>query len=819
MKDGSKLSIQTKILLLLVLSTFIMSIGYATLNGVALNIMGTASVADDGVVSITNISVSSSSNVVENTAATINNDGSGINFDLSVTVDSSNYNQDFYITYLIDIKNDSITDQRVLATNFTPTFTGNGTPPTATYSITDSDNNQMANDIIPAKTTKSYYLTITFHPSETGSWGVGGETSVTTGDVDTGTVIGAISGSTQGDLTGNNTLAHFTASVINSHDTSRNFTLSVDSTKFQIVDQNGNSLSSMNVNANTTSTYDFYIKIANGSKFMTSPQNLNIYLTCDGETQSMGTVSLLVDIDPTLSDFEAPIISNVTATTVSTDKTIHVSWNATDANTITDIYLEVYSADSAGNGTFITKYTLAGTDRSKDVTVPTGDAYYFFKVYGKDQSKNTASSNEISSCGTNSGHCSSSANKKFKWYFTVVLKLENAKADKGTSSTNGSTTTVTFSNVMYDSNVESITLSGNGSGYNPPTGIKSATITYPGDTSASSLPSGSSSQTAYSYSSNVLNVYHVTGDVAISADGDYQCLPEGTDILLADGSYKKIEDIGYDDLLAVWNYDTGSITYEYPIWMEHEHVGKEFTRVTFEDDTYIEFYNNHSVYSTDINLFVNIFDTENFHVGTNIAKIDKDQKLVSARVKKIEKVHKEAKYYFIGTTTYFNLIANDVLTTDRNVMLSNLYGFEDNAKWPKEKEAIVADESNLLDYSYVSDVVPYYLFEGFRAKEVGFLIKMGAITLDQFRYYLVTCISNPSMLKPPINRNGSNYWMVTTSLDKVENKEDFLQKEGSVYELPFIDNVKGWLNTANNKVYLPGDKVSVLHGMHFIAIY
>ena len=816
-KKEAKNNTFLKLLISLIISTFIMSIGYATLNGINLSLTGSANISGDGDVEIISIARSSSSNVTENTPAAVINNGQGVSFDLNVTVNSSNYNQGFYITYLVTIYNDSISEQRILGTTFTPTFTGSGTPPTASYSVTDLNGNPMLNDTITHKTTEQYYLTIHIHPQATGTWGVEGETEVETGDTDTGTVLGSLTGSTQGNLT-NASLAHFTASVINSHNSNKTFTLSIIDSKFQIVNQSGNALSSMTINANDTSTYDFYIKVASGSKFMVSPQNINIYLTCDGETQSIGDVLVSVNVDPLITDFDAPTISNVKAEAIATDKTIRVTWNATDANTITNIYLEVYSSNSSGTGTYVTKYNLAGTATSKDVTVSTGDAYYFFKVYGIDQSQNTATANEISSCSTSSGHCSRSENQKFKWYFTVVLTLDHADGTNGTTkSTSNNVTTVTFSDVFFDSNINS-TLSGTGT-YYAPDEIKSAKITYPGK-SQEDLPPGNSSQTAYSYdsSSYVLNVYHIKGDVAIAADGR-TCLVEGTDILLADGTYKKVENIGYDDLLAVWNYDTGSLTYEYPIWIENEHSGKGITRITFEDDTYIDFHNNHAVYNTDINLFVDIMDSENFHIGTNVAKINNKGKFEKTKVKKIEHINKEVKYYFIGTTAYYNVIANDVLTTDHNVLISNLYGFEDNAKWPKSKGQIVNNKNNIIDYSYFKDSVPYYMYKGFRAEEVGYLINNGIITINQFKYYLTSNISNPYMVKPPINKNNSNYWMITTSLDKVTNKENYLRKEGSIYTLPINKKVKGWLNTANNKVYKPGDKIVVVHGLHFIAIY
>ncbi len=814
-----KINFQIKILLLLVAATFLMGIGYATINGIALNVFGTATAELDGDVKITNVSNSEASNISENTPAQIINDGKGVSFDLNVTVTQDNYNEDFHITYLITVTNDSVYEQKILKTAFVPNFTGDGEPPTATYHITDINGNPMLNDTIPAKTSESYYFTITLHPSQIGTWGVDGETNIDAGEVDTGTVVGSISGSSQGDLSGGNTLAHFTASVINSHSSQKTFTLSIDSSKFEIVDQSGNALSDMSINANDTNTYDFYIRKKAGAKFMVSPQSLNVHLTSDGETSSMGVISLIVDVDSSITDTNAPIISDVTATTIATNKTIHVSWNGTDENTITNYYVQTYTSNASGNGSLYNTTTVPGTDNSVDITVPTDDAYYYFYVYGIDQSNNTATTAEISSCSTDSGHCSRSVNKKHKWNFKVVLTLTNAKATGGggSSSTSGDTTTVTF-NVFYDNNV-STTLSGSGKNYDTPESISSATITYPGDSSASTLPSGTSNQTAYSYTSNsgALNIYHVTGDINISASGK-SCLAKGTKITLADGTYKNVEDIGYDDLLMVWNYDTGNITYEYPLWIENEHETKRVTRVTFSDDSYIDFVGNHAIYNTDINLFVNINDEDNFHVGTNVAKRNSNNKLENVQVKNIEKINRDTTYYFVGTTTYYNLFANDILTTDHNLMISNLYGFTNNAKWPKEKEIFTNNENNLFDYDDIKDVLPYYLYDGFRVKELSFLIKNNMVTLDEFKNYISSSITNPYMIKKPINKNGHNYWMVTTDLDDVSNKYDYLKEESSTYILPTYNNVSGWLNTSDNKIYNPGDEIKVTHGLHFISI-
>lgn len=781
----------------------------------------TITMVPDGIVEIKSITKTDSLNVTENSSPEISSDGQNITFDLGVNVDASNIDQDFYVKYAIVINNDSVHEQKVLSTNFTPRIVGSGNLPNVTYTITDADNNPVINTTIAPKTSETYYLTINIEPQEHGTWGVEGETSVDTAQ--NGVVSGSISGSNEGDLRGSKTTAKFTASVSNTFDTAKTFNFSIDDSKFSIVDSNGNAISSMNIAANTTDTYDFYIKNLNGNDFISSPYELNVNLNYDSKTSSVGIVSLLVDTNSSITDDKPPVISNVTAKATSTEKEILVTFSGTDDDVITNYYVETYSSDASGNGTRIHTETLSGAANGVQVdytaTVPNDDAYYYFKVYGKDKTGNIATSQEISSCSTGSGYCSRTANEKYKWNFVVTLVLTNAVSSTGTVSTDGNVRTYTI-NATYDSNI-SATLSGSSTDYNAPRSISTANITYANGTTEA-LPSGNSGQTAYSYNNGTLNIYHITGDITIEATGSSSCFAEGTKILMADGSYKNVEDIGYDDLLAVWNYDTGKLTYEYPLWIENEHVASEVIRVTFSDNSYIDFVGDHAVYSLDKKLFVNILDSDNFKVGTHVAKI-KNNKLVSTTVKSIKTIKKEVKYYFAGSTTYYNIFANDVLTTDRNLMISNLYGFDDNAKWPKEKEIALSDQNNLLDYSYFEDVLPYYLYKGFRVREAGYLINNNMVTLDLFKNYISSLIINPQMIRSPITIDNNRYWMVTTSEDVVNssNKNTYLRKEGSKYTLPKSSksNFEGWYNTSDNTILKPGDIIDVNHGIHLRAIY
>jgi hypothetical protein len=299
---------------------------------------------------------------------------------------------------------------------------------------------------------------------------------------------------------------------------------------------------------------------------------------------------------------------------------------------------------------------------------------------------------------------------------------------------------------------------------------------------------------------------------------------EGTKIALADGTYKNIEDISYTDLLKVWSYDEGRFVYEYPIWLEKKGTASDHQLITFDDGTVLKTVLNHGLFNKDLNMFVTVLDKDNFKVGTNVV-IMKNNKLETVKVTSIKTIYEEVNYYHVVSTRYYNVFANNILTTDGTVMLSNLYGFTDNITWPESRDEYMSS-GDLYSYGQLSSALTHYMYVGLRAGEAKYLVNNGYLSLDLLLYYFKTNQTNPSMLKLPISNNLGNLWMVTTSDDVVANfnRSNYLMLEGSVYTLrnPKSVNNKtfvGWYNTGDNKYYLPGDEVKVNHGMYFEAIW
>ena len=503
-------------------------------------------------------------------------------------------------------------------------------------------------------------------------------------------------------------------------------------------------------------------------------------------------------------DADAPVVSNVTLaedTRTYGDGNLGnytVAWEAADAKSeITKYVVSIYN--SSGQLQFTDEITDATTYSKKYNGLtginPLSAGNYYATVYAVDSIGNSGQA-ECSIEG--SIYCGKSAttNIKYKLLYT-----------KSTSYSTFSMTTAEDS-IVYGGTATFTVNKGSASGYTYTFGSWSAVYS-----DGTSIKSGTSagSQT----------ISNLTGDFKVTVTSSRKsssCLAAGTKILLADGKYKNVEDIDYNDLMVVMDYQNGGITYQYPIWMEEVKTSPNYIKIKLSDGSEIDVVGNHAFFSFDDNLFITLYDTDKFHVGTTIAKY-KNNKIEKVTVESIETIEEEIKYYLILSTRYYNIIANDLVTTDDKIEFVNLYGFNNDITW---KEPQTTDLYSREELSYL----PNYIYEGLRAEEAKYTNKFG-VSDEIFRIYMeYTILKKGNWKEPELNENGKRQWMVTTSEDKVtqDNKKDFLMEEGDYYTLKDAKNIKGkkfigWYHTGESTMHQPGEKVEVLYGTHFIAKY
>lgn len=164
--------------------------------------------------------------------------------------------------------------------------------------------------------------------------------------------------------------------------------------------------------------------------------------------------------------------------------------------------------------------------------------------------------------------------------------------------------------------------------------------------------------------------------------GSEPCIIEGTQITLADGSTKAIEDITYDDELLVWNFYAGRFDKAKPKWIKVEQTTPRYCLVKFSNGAEVGFVGPgehtrqsdggrgyHRIFNKEAGAFTYVGTEETPNGTTTFAQDETFPTVISQEV-----VEKEVKFYNVITDKHYNIFANGILTSCR---LSNEYKIED----------------------------------------------------------------------------------------------------------------------------------------------
>lgn len=666
----------------------------------------------------------------------------GLHIEFRITSDST----EFEATYMITVTNNSNMAYTYTGFPISAIIEGYDYIPSVTSQVTNPTTGEelQPGEPIPVGASINIKLNMNFAIQNNR----GGVTVIVNGDItasvdNTGDLLATIT-PTYGDLRGEGTKAEFELSVINTFKYNREFTLDSSNENIIIVDENGREINSFYISANSTQNYTIYLMVKEGSVFLTSPTETNILLSSNNvDTINVDKITLDVDIDETATDDEKPQVGNVTIGISENNPQIGeaiISWNRLDSggSPIINYVITLYSTDTNQSTTYetgssVTNYTVTGLEPGN----------YYAVVYGIDEAGNTGAT-ECSITESNT-YCAHSPVTNLKWEYTITYNLTDLQYE-------GETTALIYS--QYESYL-SVTSSGwfwNGTSL-----PNSITITM-GGVELVSLED-------YTYDSGTgrIVINRITDDVTITAEaGRAVCLIEGTKIRLADGSYKNVEDINYDDLLMVIDHENGGITYEYPIWIEKEGTTQSYQRTTFSDGSTLETVGIHNIFSAEYLRFVDVSNRDEFKVGTRVIKINSDGEREIVEVVKIEKIEKEANYYHVASTRYYNILANDFITTDGLEFSSFLYSFNEDLTWGKERDEYLAS-NDFFKYEDWKDYFPEYLFRGLRMEEAKNIYNHGMLDVECVLEKL-----NPNNTKELLkDSTGSTVWMVTTSDDVV----------------------------------------------------
>ena len=171
------------------------------------------------------------------------------------------------------------------------------------------------------------------------------------------------------------------------------------------------------------------------------------------------------------------------------------------------------------------------------------------------------------------------------------------------------------------------------------------------------------------------------------------CLVEGTMVTMADGSYKAIEDIRYNDLLRVWNFDLGEFSEALPVFVKQEETHAEHYRFTFSDGTVLRTVGHH-VFNKQAGEFTMLV-RDTTPVGTiTFNEFGEEVTLISK-----ETIQEPVRFYNVWTQYHLNLFADGILTSNR---FNNIYPIRD-MKFVKDARVLrPLEEFDNIDSKYIA---------------------------------------------------------------------------------------------------------------------
>jgi hypothetical protein len=149
----------------------------------------------------------------------------------------------------------------------------------------------------------------------------------------------------------------------------------------------------------------------------------------------------------------------------------------------------------------------------------------------------------------------------------------------------------------------------------------------------------------------------------------YLCLAEGTLIMLAGGTLKKIEDISYSDWLTVWDFDHARFDRAQPLWIKKPETASRYNLLEFSDGSSLKTIAQHRIFNKEKGMFTYPMSDDTPLGTTTFNAHGKEVTLVNKSV-----VPEPVNHYNIITHRHINLFANGILTSCR---YNNIYPIAD----------------------------------------------------------------------------------------------------------------------------------------------
>jgi len=191
----------------------------------------------------------------------------------------------------------------------------------------------------------------------------------------------------------------------------------------------------------------------------------------------------------------------------------------------------------------------------------------------------------------------------------------------------------------------------------------------------------------------------------------FACILSGSQVSLADGSTKLIDDVTTSDKLMTFNFYEGKLDGNFPMYvMKHEDVLSSVITITLDNGTVIEMCDWQQFFDMDSKSYFDI-NAENYKdsMGRNIMFID-DGVVSSSRIRDASLEVRHCTSYEIFTEYNKNFVANGVLTVEPETYLEGVYTIGDDLKINYDQYLRDVESYGRYTYEEFSDIMTEHQF-------------------------------------------------------------------------------------------------------------
>ncbi len=224
----------------------------------------------------------------------------------------------------------------------------------------------------------------------------------------------------------------------------------------------------------------------------------------------------------------------------------------------------------------------------------------------------------------------------------------------------------------------------------------------------------------------------------ITLDADQNtpgCVIEGTLVTMADGSYRKVEELKNGDLLMVFNHETGKLDGA-PIMVYEKEPLQEYRIINCQfDDELVKINYEHGFFDLDLNKYV-YFNDNNYanFIGHRFVGFKNGQKTIQT-LKDCYVTYETCKVYGFATYKHYNCITNNILSIEGGIDgLFNIFEYEnDSLRYDPVKKQQDIEKYGLYTYDDLKHIANEIIFDAANGPYLKVAVGKGILTLERFK--------------------------------------------------------------------------------------